>query len=67
MDEKELLELATRIKRHDWYACMSDSYAVAQAGDFDMQGIRALCRKFPVETVRTIWAQNAPSNFKCPV
>ena len=67
MDETDFLDFVDRLKRHDWYACMSDSYSVAQAGDFDMQGIRALCRKFPVEDVRAVWAQNAPKKFKCPV
>lgn len=60
--------LREHLRCHDWYACMSDSYAVARAGDAHMDHIKLLMAKMDKTVARSIYLEYAPSGIMgCPV
>jgi hypothetical protein len=60
--------LERELDRHDWWACMSDSYGVEVAADRHMKDvIDPLIDAVPVDVVRALWAKHAPWQFACPV
>jgi hypothetical protein len=59
--------LERELARHDWWAMMSDSYAVTLAGQRHMDEIRGIVAQCPVDVVRNLWAKYAPAEFDCPV
>lgn len=56
--------LREHLRCHDWYACMSDSWAVARAGDAHMGRIKLLMAKMDKAVANAIWSEYAPKpNF----
>jgi len=65
-DPSNLLE--RELSRHDWWACMSDSYGAELAANKHLEEvISPILKSMDPEVAREIWSFHAPKEFPCPV
>ena len=61
------LQLERILRNRDWTSHMSDDFRYWAAGEANDRQLKAILPKVPVEDVRRLWAEYAPSDIPCPV
>lgn len=62
-----VLQLERVLQNRDWTSHFSDDHSVWAAGEANDRALKAILPQVPVDDVKRLWQQYAPSDVSCPV